>query len=66
MNKKLIVGASLGNCVHVAGVIHFLQLAKQEGYETVFLGPAITPEVIIKKSKRIKCRYGKCRVSLDT
>lgn len=38
--KKLILGASIGNCVHVAGVIHFLQLAEEEGYETAFIGPA--------------------------
>ena len=40
MNKK-IVGASIGNCVHVAGVIHFLQIAESEGYSTKFLGPAV-------------------------
>ncbi len=38
--KRKILGASIGNCVHVAGVIHFLDLAKQEGYEVKFLGPA--------------------------
>lgn len=38
--KKLIVGASIGNCVHIAGILHFLDLAKNEGYETKFLGPA--------------------------
>lgn len=41
-NKKLILGASLGNCVHVAGVIHFLELAEREGYRTEFLGPAVS------------------------
>lgn len=39
--KKKLLGASIGNCVHVAGVIHFLNLAEQEGYETLFLGPAV-------------------------
>lgn len=38
--KELILGASIGNCVHVAGIMHFLRLAEQEGYETEFLGPA--------------------------
>lgn len=43
MNKnKLIMGASIGNCVHVAGVAHFLSIAEMEGYETMFLGPAIS------------------------
>ncbi len=42
MNKKRIMGAAIGNCVHVAGVVHFLELAEDEGYETFFLGPAIS------------------------
>ncbi len=41
MSRKKILGASIGNCVHVAGIIHFLQLAEQEGYDGVFLGPAV-------------------------
>lgn len=39
-NDLFILGASIGNCVHVAGVIHFLDLAEQEGYRTRFMGPA--------------------------
>ena len=42
MSKKMIIGASIGNCVHVAGAVHFLNLAEDEGYETLFLGPAIS------------------------
>src|SRR6056297_3644945 len=38
--KGLIIGASIGNCVHVAGVINFLKLAEEKGYRTKFLGPA--------------------------
>ncbi len=34
------LGAAIGNCVHVAGVLGFLDLAEREGHETVFLGPA--------------------------
>ncbi|MCK4322958.1 MAG: cobalamin B12-binding domain-containing protein, partial [Armatimonadetes bacterium] len=29
-----------GNCVHVAGVLSFLNLARSVGFETIFLGPA--------------------------
>ncbi|MDO4564010.1 MAG: cobalamin B12-binding domain-containing protein [Clostridia bacterium] len=36
-----LLGASIGNCVHVAGVYHFLQLAEEEGYECRFMGPAV-------------------------
>lgn len=39
---KKIIGASIGNCVHVAGVVHFLDLARQEGYDVRFLGPAVS------------------------
>jgi len=35
-----ILGAALGQCVHVAGVLNFLSLAEQLGHETYFLGPA--------------------------
>lgn len=40
MEKKYILGASIGNCVHVAGVLHFLDIAEKEGYRTKFIGPA--------------------------
>ncbi|TEU06524.1 MAG: cobalamin B12-binding domain-containing protein, partial [Candidatus Aminicenantes bacterium] len=40
--KTKILGASLGNCVHVAGILNFLKLAHQYGYETIFLGPAVS------------------------
>lgn len=41
MKKKKILGASIGNCVHVGGLYHFLKLAEAEGYEIIFLGPAV-------------------------
>lgn len=46
--KKLALGASIGNCVHVAGAIHFLDLAEREGYETLFLGPAVSVECLFQ------------------
>lgn len=46
--KKMILGASIGNCVHVAGVAHFLSLAEQEGYKSRFLGPAVSVEELFK------------------
>jgi len=39
--QKTVVAGALGECVHVAGVINFLQLAEQAGWRTVFLGPAV-------------------------
>ena len=47
MKKGIIIGASLGNCVHVAGAAHFLTLAEDEGYETLFLGPAVSVEAVL-------------------
>ena len=47
MSKGMIIGASVGNCVHVAGVVHFLSLAEDEGYETMFLGPAICVDTVL-------------------
>lgn len=38
--KQRILGAAVGDCVHVAGVVNFLRLAEDQGYETEFLGPA--------------------------
>jgi len=39
-----IAGASMGDCVHVAGVLNFLRLAEDQGYDVTFLGPAKSPE----------------------
>lgn len=45
--EKLIVGASIGNCVHVAGVLNFLRLAEEHGYKTKFLGPAVSVDYLL-------------------
>jgi methylmalonyl-CoA mutase cobalamin-binding subunit len=36
-----ILAASIGNCVHTAGVQAFLDIARTLGIDTVFLGPAV-------------------------
>jgi len=46
-----ILGAAIGNCVHVAGVLRFLTLAEEEGYETIFLGTAVSIDELIAKVK---------------
>ena len=61
MSKGLIIGASVGNCVHVAGVAHFLTLAEDEGYETLFLGPAVSIDKMltsIKEHKPVMAAFG--------
>ena len=42
MKEKRTVSAAIGDCVHVAGVVNFLNLAEELGYETVCLGPAVS------------------------
>ncbi len=44
---KIVVAGALGECVHVAGVSRFLQLAKKAGWETRFLGPAVPVEKFV-------------------
>ena len=52
MKKKLIVGAAIGDCVHVAGVVNFLNLAEELGYETICLGPAVSVDAASSKRSR--------------
>lgn len=56
MVNALILGAAIGNCVHVAGLVHFLQYAEQEGYETLFLGPAVPLESLFERIRERKPR----------
>ncbi len=44
---KTIIGAAIGNCVHVGGLHHFLKLAEAEGYQTKSMGPAVSLKRII-------------------
>ncbi len=50
---KKILGASIGSCVHVAGVINFLNLAQQQGCKTSFLGSACGFEQINEAIKEL-------------
>jgi methylmalonyl-CoA mutase cobalamin-binding subunit len=49
--QKTVVAAALGECVHVAGVLNFLRLAEATGWRTVFLGPAVTIEDILRSAR---------------
>ncbi len=46
--RKTVVAAALGECVHVAGVTKFLRLAEAAGWRTVFLGPAVPVERLLQ------------------
>ena len=52
--QKTIVAGALGECVHVAGVTNFLRLAESAGWRTIFLGPSVPIDEMIKVAKREK------------
>jgi methylmalonyl-CoA mutase cobalamin-binding subunit len=47
---KKVIACALGECVHVAGVMNFLRLAEQTGWQTVFLGPAVSVEEVLRSA----------------
>jgi methylmalonyl-CoA mutase cobalamin-binding subunit len=51
---KTVVAGSLGECVHVAGVMNFLRLAEAAGWRTVFLGPAVPVQEFVQAAVREK------------
>lgn len=46
-----IIAAALGDCVHVAGVHRFLRLAESQGFDTVFLGPAVPVDQVVRAAE---------------
>jgi len=51
---KKILACTIGNCVHVAGTMNFLNLADNEGYETEFLGIGVPIDELIRNIKEKK------------
>jgi len=51
-SRKTVVAGALGECVHVAGVARFLELAELAGWKTIFLGPAVPIERFLAIAKR--------------
>jgi len=52
IRKQVVVAGALGECVHVAGVNKFLRLAETAGWKTVFLGPAVPIEKMLKTAQQ--------------
>lgn len=50
--EKIILGCAIGNCVHIGGLNHFLQLANLERFKTISLGPAVPLERLIKAIRK--------------
>jgi len=55
---KTVISGALGECVHIAGVSKFLRLAGQAGWQTVFLGPAVSPEKMLAAVRKISSEAG--------
>ena len=51
VENRIVVAGALGECVHVAGVMNFLRLAEQAGWQTVFLGPAVSVEQVLTAAR---------------
>ncbi|WP_432666829.1 methionine synthase [Wukongibacter baidiensis] len=51
---KMFLGAAIGNCVHVGGVVNFLRLAEDEGHKTEFLGAAVSIKRLVDTILKIK------------
>ena len=51
VKPRVVVAGALGECVHVAGVMNFLRLAENAGWQTVFLGPAVSIEQVIAAAR---------------
>lgn len=47
LSRVRIIGAAIGDDVHVGGVVRFLQTAEQLGYEVRSLGPAVPVERLL-------------------
>ena len=54
MHNEKIIAASIGKCVHVAGIMNFLSLAEHEGYITRFIGAAIPVDKLLEAVKEEK------------
>ena len=46
-NRLKILGAAIGSCVHVAGLLNFLEIASKEGYSVESLGGAVPIQKVV-------------------
>ena len=53
-NRKKVLAACIGQCVHVAGTYNFITIANQLGYKCKFLGPATPIADIINEIQKEK------------
>jgi hypothetical protein len=48
-----LLGCSLGNCVHVAGVANFFRIAENYGFRTILLGAAISTDTLVDRIQEV-------------
>lgn len=56
-SKPRILGCTLGNCIHVAGIFRFLELARTCGYDTSFIGTGLSVETVLEMLQNKKPEY---------
>ncbi|MDK2923636.1 MAG: hypothetical protein PWQ90_1077, partial [Pseudothermotoga sp.] len=47
-----MIGASIGSCVHNVGLLNFLNLSRQNGYETLYIGSAVPVEKLVEEIEK--------------
>ncbi len=51
---KKFLGAAIGNCVHIGGIVNFLRLVEEEGNKSEFLGAAVSIKRLINAILTVK------------
>lgn len=46
-----ILGGSIGSCVHSVGILNFLKLANENGYETIYVGTSLPVKKFVEQIK---------------
>ncbi|MEJ5229235.1 MAG: cobalamin-dependent protein [Pseudothermotoga sp.] len=47
-----ILGASIGSCVHNVGLLNFLKIAEENGYESIYIGTAVPIDKLVEQIKK--------------
>jgi hypothetical protein len=52
--RGLVLGAAIGQCVHLAGLDHFLRTCEDEGWKVISLGAAVPVDVLLSHVRELK------------
>ncbi|MFA7329444.1 MAG: cobalamin B12-binding domain-containing protein [Candidatus Delongbacteria bacterium] len=53
-SDNLVIGAALGQCVHLAGLDHFLRLCEEHGWRSELLGAAVPVETLLRRVQELR------------